>query len=75
MSTKGPQRVETSLEFDSCVGCKYLKKELVATGNQAFYDYWCSHPEFKDEREYLEEFIPGILIVPYWCPEKEDNET
>jgi len=65
---KGPKRVSAKLEYDTCLDCEYCQKEMIHSGKEPFYEYWCNHPEFKPHREYIEEFFDGIIIVPHWCP-------
>ncbi len=79
-NNEGPQLINIpSRRYSSCNGCKWFKTKGVVFGpNFRENQTSCSHPDFKDERDFLTGKKGEKMIelstrehdnhVPDWCP-------
>lgn len=75
-SNEGPHLVKIPANsFNTCGGCKWLKREMIHSGRNPKYYNRCSFKEIPTEIKYintkeLEENEHGYVLTPDWCPVK-----
>jgi len=69
-----------SHKYLSCGFCKWLEREMIQSGRQPIYHFYCKHPQMiKKEHESKimgrdVRYIGESWRTPSWCPAKEGNK-
>jgi hypothetical protein len=57
----GPQQMTAKLFYESCIGCNYFHRGSTVPH--------CEHPSLEFS-EPVDDFA-GLILVPHWCPKKQ----